>query len=233
MKTAIALRHLAFEDLGLLAPWLEARGYRVRYLDVGVDSLATPELGQADLLVVLGGPIGAGEDHLYPYLADEARLVERRLASGRPLLGICLGAQLMARALGARVQPMGCHEIGFAPLTLTAAGSRSPLAAIAGQPVLHWHGDRFDIPAGLESLAGTAVCPNQAFMVGDHALAWQFHLEVDCARIEQWLIGHAVELARAGVDIARLRADARSHGAGLRTALAGTMDAWFARPGFS
>lgn len=229
MKTAIALRHLAFEDLGLLAPWLEARGYRVRYHDVGVDSLAAPEPGQADLLVVLGGPIGAGDDDRYPYLASEARLVERRLASGRPLLGICLGAQLMARALGARVEPMGHHEIGFAPLTLTAAGNRSPLAAIAGQPVLHWHGDRFDIPAGLESLAGSGSCPNQAFMVGDHALAWQFHLEVDCARIEQWLIGHAVELALAGVDIAGLRADALRHGTGLRAALAGVMDAWFAR----
>ena len=127
-KTVLALRHLAFEDLGLLAPVLEARGFtRLLTRDAGVDDLRDVDLDAVDLLVVLGGPIGAYDDALYPYLNDELALIRRRLAARRPLLGICLGAQLMARALGASVRPMahGRKEIGFAPLTLTDAGRDS------------------------------------------------------------------------------------------------------------
>lgn len=229
-KTVLALRHLAFEDLGLLEPLLRERGYaRIDYRDAGVDALDAAEAEAADLLVVLGGPIGAEDEALYPVLTEELRLIERRLAAGRPLLGICLGAQLMARALGAAVRPMphGRKEIGFAPLSLSEAGLASPLAPLrAGQPVLHWHGDQFALPAGLPSLAATPLCPHQAFMAGPAALALQFHLEADPHRIEQWLIGHAAELGQAGVDIAALRRDTAEHGPGLRAALAAVLDAW-------
>ena len=115
MKKAVALRHLAFEDLGLFEPWLEARGWHVRYLDVGVHALSTLNPADIDLLVVLGAPIGAEDDALYPFLGDEVRLIRERIDSGRPILGICLGAQLMARAMGARVQPMGVGVKEIAP----------------------------------------------------------------------------------------------------------------------
>jgi len=229
MKTAVALRHLAFEDLGLIEPWLRERGWRIHYHDVGVDALRTLDLDPVDLLVVLGGPIGAEEDTRYPYLAEEVRLLRERIDGGRPLLGICLGAQLMARALGAAVRPMGRKEIGFSPLTLAPAARDTPLALIGGQSVLHWHGDQFALPPGLESLAATPVCPHQAFMVGDHAMAWQFHLEVDPTRIEQWLIGHTGELAQAGIDLDALRAQAREHQRGLAQALDRVLSDWFAR----
>lgn len=225
-RTALALRHLAFEDLGRLAPLLQARGYRLEYRDAGVDDLAGIDLDAVDLLIVLGGPIGAEDEAVYPFLADELRLIRRRLDSRRPLLGICLGAQLMARALGARVRPMGVKEIGFAPLTLSEAGRASPLAALDGQPVLHWHGDQFELPAGLPSLAATPVCAHQAFWLAPQAFAWQFHLEADPRRIEQWLVGHACELGQVGIDIAALRAEAARHGAGLEAALARVMDRW-------
>ncbi|WP_431052584.1 glutamine amidotransferase [Roseateles sp. L2-2] len=231
-KTVLAVRHLAFEDLGLLRPVLAERGFeRFLTLDAGVDDLREVDLDAVDLLVVLGGPIGAYDDALYPYLNDEIGLIRRRIASRRPLLGICLGAQLMARALGADVRPMahGRKEIGFAPLTLTDAGRDSALAPLAGgQPVLHWHGDQFEIPDGATSLATTPLCPNQAFAVEDFALALQFHLESDPARLEQWLIGHAGELAQARVSLDELRRDAATHGAGLRAALGEIVDRWMA-----
>lgn len=229
IRTVLALRHLAFEDLGLLEPLLRRRGAtRILTHDAGVDDPATIDLDAIDLLVVLGGPIGAHDDALYPWLADEVQLIARRLASGRRLLGICLGAQLMARALGARVAPMahGRKEIGFGPLALTAAGQASPLAALGDQPVLHWHGDQFALPTGCDSLASTALCPHQAFMPHPAALALQFHLEADPRRIEQWLVGHVGELAQAGIDIPALRADAARHGAGLSAALERVVGAW-------
>jgi GMP synthase (glutamine-hydrolysing) len=228
MKTLVALRHLAFEDLGLLAPMLQAHGWRVHYYDLGVDELWKIDLTQVDLLTILGGPIGAEEDDRYPFLAEEVLLVRERLASQRPMLGICLGAQLIARAMGARVKPMGVKEIGFAPLSLTSAGLASPLSAIGTQPVLHWHGDQFDLPPGIESLASTPMCPNQAFMVGAHTMAWQFHLEVDASRIEQWLIGHAGELAQVQIRPQRLRDEAKTHGLALQATLERVVGSWLA-----
>lgn len=229
MKTALALRHIAFEDLALIEPWLRQRGWRVVTCDAAVEDLRRIDLAQVDLLVVLGGPIGASEDELYPFLSAEVELIRQRMDSGRPVLGICLGAQLMARALGAKVTPMKAREIGFSALTLTQEGVASPLAHIGTQPVLHWHGDQFDLPPGVSALAGTAACPHQAFMVGEHAMAWQFHLEVDCARLEQWLIGHTVELRQAGIDIVALRAAASGQQAGLSKALDTVLSDWFAR----
>src|SRR6185312_10301053 len=130
MKRAIALRHVAFEDLDALAPLLEARGYDVSICDAATDDLAARTLADADLLIVLGGPIGAYEEKDYPFLAREIALIARRLGEGRPVLGLCLGAQLMARALGARVYPADFKEIGFAPVTLSRDGRESALAAL-------------------------------------------------------------------------------------------------------
>lgn len=229
MKTAVALRHLAFENLGLIEPWLLRRGWRVHYYDVGVDELWKIDLGQVDLLAVLGGPIGAEDDALYPWLREEVDLIADRLRSGGAVLGVCLGAQLMARALGARVRPMPSKEIGFAPIDLSTAGAASPLAHVGRQAVLHWHGDQFELPEGVHSLASTPLCSNQAFSVGDHALAWQFHLEVDAARIEQWLIGHVAELQQAGVDIPALRQAAAAEGPGLAEVLDAVLSDWLGR----
>lgn len=227
MKTALVLRHVPFEDLGLLAPLLLQRGYAVRMHDAGAGPLADCLHPEPDLLVVLGGPIGAFDEAAYPFLADTLALLGERLARRQPVLGICLGAQLMARALGAGVAPMGHKEIGFAPLALTAAGERSMLAPLArGTPVLHWHGDQFGIPAGAQGLAATPLCPHQAFALGTHALALQFHLEADLSRIEQWLVGHACELAAAGVDLHALRAGARENAPALAQAAQAVFGAW-------
>jgi GMP synthase (glutamine-hydrolysing) len=216
MKTAFAIRHVPFEDLGVLEALLSEAGYACRYAEAGLESFAALNPAPADLLIVLGGPIGANDTRDYPFLADELKLLEHRLDSGLPTLGICLGAQLMARTLGARVYPAHAKEIGWAPITLTSEGRRSCLRQLEEVAVLHWHGDTFDLPDGTARLASTAICENQAFSLGRNILALQFHPEVTAARLERWYIGHAVEIAAtAGVTVEQLRADAARQGAAL------------------
>ena len=157
-KSAVAIRHVAFEDLGSAAEVLEAHGYAAQYLEAAVDELNTPRARDADLLVVLGGPIGAYDEPLFPFLSDELALLEYRLESGRATLGICLGAQLMARALGARVFPGGKKEIGWSRLKLTEPGAQSALSPLTC-PVFHWHGDTFDLPTGAVHLGQRPVRP--------------------------------------------------------------------------
>ena len=210
-KTALAIRHVHFEDLGAFDGVLRRHGYAVGYCDAGIDDVGGVDPLMPDLLIVLGGPIGAYQEPLYPFLGRELALLERRLAAARPTLGICLGAQLMARALGARVYAACAKEIGWSELQLSPAGRNGPLRHFAEGPVLHWHGDTFDLPDGAEHLASTEICPNQAFGLGRHVLACQFHPEISGHGFERWLVGHAVELAAtAGVSPTALRRDTES-----------------------
>jgi GMP synthase (glutamine-hydrolysing) len=224
-RRAVAIRHVAFEDLGTLGGLLEARGFDVRYVEAGRDDVAA--VGDADLLVVLGGPIGAYEDETYPFLAAEAALVEARLRAGKPIVGICLGAQIMARALGARVYPNAVKEIGWAPLALTEAGRDSCLAPLGEARVLHWHGDTFDLPAGATLLASTRECLNQAYSWGRCALALQCHVEVKTQDLERWFIGHTAELASMkSVTVGGLRADTARFGPALERVGPACFERW-------
>ncbi|MBV1933145.1 MAG: glutamine amidotransferase [Parvibaculaceae bacterium] len=209
MADIVALRHLAFEDVGLLGPLLAARGHRLRYIDVPTSDLSQVDLLSPDLLIVLGGPIGANDEEMFPYLAVEKQLIQQRLEADLPLLGICLGAQLMAAALGAKIYPGVEKEIGWRTLSLTEAGRASALNEISYSQnvVLHWHGDTFDLPAGATLLASTDVCPHQAFSYGSAALALQFHLEAGGGDMENWFVGHISELSAEGLDVATLRSE--------------------------
>jgi GMP synthase (glutamine-hydrolysing) len=225
-KSCLAVRHVAFEDLGLLGPLLSARGFNVRYHDTGIERFDADTLLGPDLVIVLGGPIGVYECEAYPFITDEIMAVAARLHANEPILGICLGAQMMAAALGARVAPGPVKEIGYAPLALTAAGRSSVLASLGASPVLHWHGDNCDLPAGCACLASTQHCPVQAFSRTPAQLALQFHLETDSTRLEAWLVGHAVELGKAGIDPRNLRDQARQLGPALREAGTKVLSQW-------
>jgi GMP synthase (glutamine-hydrolysing) len=225
-KSCLAVRHVAFEDAGLLAPLVASRGYEVRYHDAGVDPFDSGTLLEPDLVIVLGGPIGVYEGDSYPFIAGEVAAIAGRLAAEKPILGICLGAQMMAAALGARVAPGPAKEIGWAPLQLTAEGRKSALGPLGATPVLHWHGDNCELPAGCSGLASTTNCPVQAFARTPSQLALQFHLETEPARFEHWLIGHTVELGKAGIDPNELRKQAQTFGAATREVGRKVLSAW-------
>jgi GMP synthase (glutamine-hydrolysing) len=208
LSSVAVIRHLAFEDLGLFAPILTAKGFDIKTYEAGIDHLAFA-IESADIVIILGGPIGVHEQDRYPFLAIEQEALERRIRQDCPTLGICLGAQLIAAAAGANVYPGDTKEIGWGTVKLTKEGCTSPLAALQDVPVLHWHGDTFDLPDHAQCLAENEHYPHQAFSLGNNILGLQFHPEIDTYKIEQWLVGHCVELNAAGIDPLMLRQ--RSH----------------------
>lgn len=211
MRKALALVHLAFEDLGSLGTELTEAGYEIEVVDVSTADLHAIDSLAPDLLVILGGPIGVYEQGAYPFLPAEIDLIRLRLAAKLPTIGICLGAQLMAAASGAAVYPgTRGKEIGWAPIHAAADTSLHPFFSELLSPdlhVLHWHGDTFDLPAGAHHLASTTLYANQAFAVGEHALGLQFHPEVTAKNLERWYVGHACELAHAQISVEQLRRD--------------------------
>jgi len=228
INATTVLRHVAFEDLGSLNTSVAAASRMMAIYEAPTADLDALQFDSEDLLILLGGPIGAYEDRRYPFLKAELHVIGRALRAGSRVLGICLGAQLMARVLGARVYPGTRKEIGFGPVQLTEDGLKSPLAALGALPVLHWHGDTFDLPVGTRRLAASTLFENQAFSAGDRRLGLQFHLEVDPKAIELWLVGHANELAAAGIELAAIRRDAVSHGAALPPIAQNILTSWLA-----
>ena len=215
MTSVVALRHVAFETLGVLEGLFAARGWDVRTIEVPTADLSTFDPLAPDLLVVLGGPISVNDEADYPFLTQEIALLKRRIAADKPTLGICLGAQLIARALDARVYPAGAKEIGWGPLLLTAAGKASPVRHLAAEHtfMFHWHGETFDLPKGATLLAGTAIALHQAFAYGKATLAFQCHPEVKVSELDNWFVGHAHEIgASDAVHVRILRSDTKRFG---------------------
>lgn len=205
----IVLRHVAFEDLGVFCDVFREEGITFEYWDCESPRNEAAFL-DAELVIVLGGPIGVGDGKKYPLVREEIALVKKRLEAGLPLLGICLGAQYMAYALGGRVYPGPKKEIGWGTVTLCHKGAL--LAPLESAPVLHWHGDTFDLPESATLLASSEITPNQAFSLAKGQLALQFHVEADASKMESWLVGHCCELAYAGIDPCNLREDAQRLG---------------------
>lgn len=208
MKTALVIRHVVFEGVAAYREPIEAAGYEIERIPGCTTDFAALDVFSPDLLVVMGGPMGVYETGEHPWLAAEIEAIRTRLAADRPTLGVCLGSQIVATALGASVYSGPVREVGFAPLTLTGEGTASPLRHVGGVDVLHWHGDTFDLPVGVELLAGTAGYPHQAFARGRNLLALQFHAEMgEDPRFHEWIEEGRDYLAGADVDPITLSAD--------------------------
>ena len=215
MPRAVVLINVPHEGPGLLGELLVAQGWDLWLVEAHAGERWPDDLGPADLLVVMGGPMGVGDlaDPAYPWLAPVAALLRARLAVGAPNLGVCLGAQLLAHAAGAKVAPMvdaagrRVREVGWGALQVFPEAD----PCVAGLPremeVLHWHGDACALPAGATLLASTAACPVQMFRLG-RSLGLQFHPEIDGPTACLWAGEDAafVEAANGPDGVAALRA---------------------------
>ena len=205
---AHVIQHIDFEDLGNLRGTLEKLDFEIRYFKAHSErDLRTMDQSTPDLLVVLGGPIGVYDNAHYPFLDREKKLIERQIKASKPLVGICLGAQLIASVMGGKVYPGHVKEIGWGQV-FSEPGTSHPLNVLSGSNVLHWHGDTFDVPSGALRLMHSEHYSNQAFSSGNNIIALQFHLEVESDRVEDWLLGHANELFTTNRElVTQIRAD--------------------------
>lgn len=189
MRKLLVFQHSAREPLGLLDPLLRRAGFRMRYVNFSRQPEVVPDIARYHGLVVLGGPMNVDQVDRFPHLATEIAAIQEALRRDIPILGICLGAQLLAAALGATVRPHSVREIGWYRLDPTEAAQSDPLCRHfdGSQHVFQWHAYTFDLPPQAVHLASTPTCPNQAFRYGDRAYGLQFHLEADETLIQRWL----------------------------------------------
>lgn len=182
----LAFRHVPFEHLGLIESAFDSRGVSFEYADLYSDGTPLPNPENYSGLVFMGGPMSAND--ALPWLAREIKWIEQAVRRGQPVLGVCLGAQLIAKALGARVYRNPVKEIGWFDIEFTAeaAGDRLFSAAAGRELVFHWHGETFDLPPGAVHLAFSDACRHQAFRLGQNTYGLQFHLEVTPAMIADW-----------------------------------------------
>ena len=185
----LVFQHVPYEPLGTLDPLLKEAGFRIRYVNYGRDPGQRPSLDKYAALIVLGGPMNSHQIDTYPNLITEVDVIREAVASDMSVLGICLGAQLLAKALGGEVARNREREIGWHDVQLTEHGKSDPVLATfaATQRVFQWHEDGISLPDGAVHLASSPASEVQAFRFGDHAYGFQFHLEVDSSLIERWL----------------------------------------------
>jgi GMP synthase (glutamine-hydrolysing) len=185
----LVFQHVPYEPLGTLDPLLKAAGFRIRYVNFGRDPEMRPTLDKYAALIVLGGPMNSDQIDSYPNLQTEVEVLREAIDRDMSVLGICLGAQLLAKALGGSVCRNPTREIGWCDVELTEEGTKDPVLSTfaSRQRVFQWHEDGIQLPGGVSHLARSPASEVQAFRFGEHAYGFQFHLEVDSPLIDRWL----------------------------------------------
>ena len=213
--TLLIIQHVPHERLGTFEAAFKVAGYALQTLNVYAPNSVWPSVRDVDGLIIMGGPQSVYEQGLYPYLTKEIALIKEAMRAEKPMLGVCLGAQLLAAALGAKVARNPQKEIGWHPLMREPGADRDPLFEPFGQTetVLQWHGDTFHLPKGAVQLASSPLCQQQAFRFGKSAYGLQFHVEVTEAMIRSWLRANRAELAalRGVIDPATIRQQTPQH----------------------
>ena len=169
-------QHVPFEGLGCIGPWLAASGFTITRTAF-FEPASLPPPGRVDFLVVMGGPMSVNDESEYPWLVAEKCFIRQCIEAGTPVLGICLGAQLIASAMGARVYRNACREIGWFPIQAVESADPAAFRFPPSIEAFHWHGETFELPPGAIHLARSQACENQAFQLGRRAIGLQFHLE--------------------------------------------------------
>jgi len=207
------LQHVPCETLGIIADVLAAANLSPQYVRTFAGEPVPRDMRDAVGLVVMGGPMGVYEHTQYPHLRAEMRLIERALGENKPVLGVCLGSQLLAATLGAEVKPGARKEIGWYPITLSPEAATDSLWAGVESPFVayHWHGDIFDVPRGAVTLASSELTACQAFRYGERAYGFLFHMEVTDLIIDDMVRNFAAELTSVGLEADQILAGAREH----------------------
>jgi GMP synthase-like glutamine amidotransferase len=187
------LQHVSFESPGMITNWANARQHTLSYTCLFQDTIVYPDVAAFDILIIMGGPMGVYEEAQWPWMKAEKTFIKEAVVTGKTVLGICLGSQLLAEALGAKVYPHHTKEIGFFPVTINEDVLTQHLPK--QWMVFHWHGDTFDLPEGAVLLASSAACTNQAFRRGK-CTGLQFHPEADTALIQQMMHHEKAELVK-------------------------------------
>ena len=193
------LQHVPFEGLGCIESWAKSAAHRISATRFFVND-PLPDINDLDWLIVMGGPMNICDDVKFPWLSAEKQFLEQAIEHNKTVLGICLGAQLLADALGAKIYPNRHKEIGWYNVRKVKSGEESGMAGVFPDSVeaFHWHGDTFDIPDGADHFVQSAGCKNQAFTIGDRVLALQFHLEIAKSGAENLIIqcGNEIDKGR-------------------------------------
>jgi GMP synthase (glutamine-hydrolysing) len=219
MDEVLVFQHDPFEDLGAFTEVLEKQGARCRVIQLYQGEMPAEEWERTGALIILGGPMGVYDEEQFPFLRWEKRIIRAAIDEAVPLLGVCLGAQLIAATLGAPVYHGPVKEIGWNPISITPHGQVDSLLGYLPEnaTVFQWHGDGFDLPSGAIRLASSVNYENQAFRMGKNIYALQFHLEVTPRMIERWIDARSKDLAQAPyVSPEKIRADTRSYAATLK-----------------
>lgn len=193
---ALALKHICLEGPAMLGAFFRQRGWNIEEVNLDRGEFPNKSAEEYDLILILGGPMGVNEEDKYPFLAPEIEYIKKSLKTEVPIVGICLGAQLIAKALGAPVYKNRAVEIGWYEIYLTDAALSDPV--LKGLPerfyAFHWHGDTFDLPKNAVLLASSRLCKNQIVRFKPNVYGFQCHFELDDVSIREWLIGYEEEI---------------------------------------